>query len=210
MTVTLADFFDLLLIVEGEPDLDRPMNVTGLVGGDVLTSQRARPRWEGTFSLANMTSRKGAQTKGLLADLEVPGATFEMCNPHFIGPAADPLGAGLNGFTPTIEFVSADQKSIKLQGLPSGYQITSGDLISFFDGGAQSYHRIKSDRVATDGTTGLLALVPELRVAPAIGTGVQLVRPVFHAVILPGSVDYGTTRFGNTRGISFSFRQTLR
>jgi hypothetical protein len=144
---------------------------------------------------------------------------FEVYRKNQIGPNADRLGAALSGYSPVLEAVDPGNTQIKIGGLPSGYVLSRGDLLSFsYDGGARrSLHRVVVGRThnqasAFSGHTSLnyLTVTPHVRPGYLLGASVELIRPYCLAMLVPGSVSKGITRNGKTAGMEFQFRQTLR
>ncbi|MBY6138523.1 hypothetical protein KUV26_03665 [Leisingera daeponensis] len=218
--LALSGFMDLLRVQEVRLDLDRPLQMNSLHGGELLTAEVAPPYWRGSIALAPMASRAADEVLTLLAALSVPGRAFEVCHPHRIGPAGDPLGAALSGFAPVIEAVPSNAFSLRLGGLPQGYALSPGDMISFdYDPGTgtrRALHRVVEDRAATTLSafsgyrTGEFEVVPYVRPGAAAGAAVRLVRPACLGVLVPGSVSSGSTRGSVTSGVAFSWRQKLR
>lgn len=207
-----ADFLNRLQVQDVRFFLGRQDQINGLGGGEILKAEVAPALWRGQVMLAPMRSRAMAEFEGLLAYLEAPGRTFLAYKSNQIGPAADPLGAELNGYTPAIHAVDTATSEITLTGLPNTYEISPGDLIGFpYDGNRVALHRyIGGGTAGSLGRTPALQVVPHLRPGATTGTAVRLVRASCVALTVPGGVDYGTTRNGITSGVSFQFQQSLR
>lgn len=219
--LSAADFLDRLPVREVRFDLFRPQAITGLAGGEILRAALAPAYWRGSVALAPMAKRQAAEVQALLHWLEDQGGAFHVHKPHQIGPAADPLGAGLAGFSPLLEAVAGDPRQVKVGGLPQGYEISAGDFLAFdYDVGAttrRALHQVVRGAPAnvasglSDYTqTGFLHVTPHLRPPYATGGAVALVKPSALAVLVPGSVSAGITSHNVTSGMSFEFRQTLR
>lgn len=209
-------FLDLVPAREVKFWLGRQDQHTGLVGGQILSSEVAPPLWRGSVSLPPMKKRAADELVALLEALEVPGRRFEAFKVQQIGPASDPLGVALLGYGPQIlEVDAADPQRIRLQGLPEGYQLQRGDMLSFAydpgNGERRALHRILEGGTASEvGETPYLTLNPAIRPGAAPDTPVDLVKPFCWAGIVPGSVSYGTTTGNVTSGIGFDFQQSLR
>lgn len=208
-----ADFFDL---IPADAVTWAPMDQrqkTGLRGGEILTAEVAPTLWGGSVQLPTMRARRAAQIEAILTALTVPNRAFYARKLSQIGPANDPLGAALTGFDPQIESVAQSTSEIALNGLPVGYELQPGDMLSFSYGAnpvRQAFHRLTQGGTAgVGGITPLMELAPHMRPGALAGADVQLVKPYFKAILVPGSVDYGSTRGGKTSGMSFSFQQTL-
>lgn len=212
--LSYADFFAKLPVTSV---VFRPVDshqITGLGGGDIHRAELAPTRWHGSCELPTMRSRDAARIETLLMGLTVPGRAFFASKLSQIGPASDPLGDAISGYSPKIAEVFEAQSQLRLNGLPPGYQLSSGDLVSFAYGvGPQRYalHRVIDDVTASGaGVSPAFGLLPHIRPDAVVGADVQLVRPFCKAVLLPGSVSYGTTRGGKTFGMGFEFRQSFR
>jgi len=206
-------FFDLLRVQEASLDPGGQVAASGLGGGEILTSEAAPPLWQGSVNLAPMRDRAASGLLALLNALETPGASFYAGKANEIGPDADPDAAALAAATVTLAAVSIGTGQLSLAGLPAGFAIAPGDLLSFGYGAPtrRAMHRAMTAATADGaGTTPLFDVFPAIRPGAAASAGVDLVRPYFKAVIVPGSVSYGATARGIRSGVAFSYRQSLR
>lgn len=214
---TKSEFFDTLPIQDVQLALRRQVQINNLGGGEILQAELAPAIWGGSVALAAMPKRQAAAIQAQLAALEAPGRVFQAYKAHQIGPAEDRLAATLGAASPAIsELDSAAADGLKLDGLPAGYEISAGDFLAFdYDQGTgprRALHQVVVGAVA-DGTGALpdfLRLAPAVRPGALVGTAVELVKPHFLAVLVPGSVSYGITVGNVTSGMRFDFRQTLR
>jgi hypothetical protein len=219
---TKAEFFDLLPIQEVQLRLDRRVQVNNLGGGEILPAELMPAIWVGSVSLPPMPKRRAAEIQALLAALEVPGQVFQAYKAHQIGPADDPLGAGVGGAAPVIgEFHGSDPRLVKFAGMPSGLSLSEGDFLAFdYDPGTgvrRAFHQVVGGQAhaVPDGAGGYTSefftqLVPPVRPGAQLGAAVEFAKPHLLAVLVPGSVGYGITRGNVTSGMQFEFRQTLR
>lgn len=208
------DFLSTLFVQNIQLFIHRQDQMIGLGGGEILKSELAPALWRGAVQLAVMEARPAAAVEALLAMLEVPGRAFEVCSPDLIGPVSDPMGAGLLGFAPTIHAIDEPGSTLRLAGLPIGYEITPGDMLSFSYGTnpvRQALHRfVEGDTASAIGQTAALTVVPHIRPGALVGATVELVRPWCKGVMIPGSVSYGSRVNGITSGLGFQFQQSLR
>lgn len=211
-----AAFLDLVPSLEVKFWLGRQDQHTGLGGGQILSAEVAPPLWRGSVPLPPMKKREADELVALLEALEVPGRRFEAFKVQQIGPASDPLGVGLAGFAPLIYLIdNADPQRLRLSGLPEGYELRRGDMLSFaYDPGngvRQALHRVVDGGIASaSGRTPYLTVNPPIRPGADAETAVDLVKPFCLAGVVPGSVSYGTTKGNVTTGIGFDFQQSLR
>lgn len=194
--------------------INRRDQMTGLGGGEILKAELAPSLWRGAVTLTPMKARSADAIEALIAMLEVPGRAFEACKPNQAGPVGDPLGDGLLGFTPTLHAIDEPGSTVRLSGLPVGYEITPGDMLSFSYGTnpvRQALHRFVEGGAATAvGRTAPMTVVPHIRPGAIVGATVELVRPWCKGVMIPGTVSYGSRVNGITSGLGFQFQQSLR
>lgn len=211
-----AEFFDTLPISEVQLRPMRQVQINNLGGGEILQAEIAPTLWAGSVSLAAMPKRSAARIQARLGALSAPGRSFEAYKAHQIGPDSDRMGAALAGRTIKISAFSVSALGLRLSGLPAGFDVSEGDFLSFEYDPGRGVHRA-FHQVVVGGTANAagtfsadLEVSTPIRPGAAIGAVVQLVRPSLLAVLVPGSVGYGTTVGNTTAGISFEFRQTLR
>jgi hypothetical protein len=212
--LSAAAFLSLLPVQSVRFHCVPSLAATGLSGGDVITSEVAPAMWQGTYALAPMASRQADEVEALLQALQVPGRAFYACKSNQIGPASDPRGLALAVAAVKIGSLDFTGSRLSLQGLPGAFAMRRGDLLSFEYGSgpvARALHRLEASVTANaSGLTGLVSVGPHIEPGAVAGAAVTLIRPTCKAVILPGSVDYGTTSGRITTGVTFSFRQTFR
>jgi hypothetical protein len=126
--------------------------------------------------------------------------TFYVWNPKAQYPQADPKGAVLGSSAVTIYALGGDNKSLRLAGLPVGYQITIGDFLAF-DHGATPVHRCLHQFCASavadsSGRIALTEVAPHIREGATTGLAVSLKKPAAEMMIVPGSYQTQGTRRG--------------
>ncbi len=212
--LALSDLYDLLNIVSVTFDNPGNQEVTGLESGEILKADLAPQLWRGTITLVPMHHNAAEALKAKLSWLRGPGRAFFVSNPAMPGPADDPDGVILDTATPAILSLNADNKRLALDGLPAGYTLSAGDYISFaYDSDPTRYalHRLIEDAAADgNGETAQFEVEPHIREGAATSTAVTLIKPFCKAVIIPGTLDPGTSSTVLTHGIQFDFVQTLR
>lgn len=111
-----------------------------------------------------------------------PGAQF---------PEADPEGALLGTADVQIAALGPTAGGLTLKGLPGGYVISTGDMLSFdFGIGRRALHQVVAGTVASGaGMASELIVHPPLRQGATINTSVALKRPSGEFRILPGSLN---------------------
>jgi hypothetical protein len=212
--LSTADFFDLLPVPSVKFFPKDHRQFTGLGGGEILSAELAPTLWEGRCELPEMRSRDAAVIETQLSVLSQVGASFFAYKKTQIGPRHDPMGDQLDGFSPVVAGVNYGDATLSIGGLPPGYRLAHGDLVSFAYGASPvryGLHRLGAEVVASaDGETPYFSVAPYLRPGLSAGGQITLVKPFCKAVIIPQSINFGDTFGTKTSGISFDFRQTLR
>lgn len=205
-------FADRLPVETVKWRLRRSDELSGLGGGQILASELAPPLWAGEVSLGAVYHDAAAQLQALVETLDGSLRSFYLYAPQLPYPQADPTGALLGAATPTIHTLDANNKAMRLTGLPAGYELTHGDFLAFDYGTPprRAFHRIVED--ATAGGTGITPLFevrPHLRTGVATGLAVTLMKPAAKVFIMPDSFDPGEARGMVTTGMSFQVMQRL-
>ncbi len=210
--MTDTTFFGGLKVTNVMIMLSDPQEISRLGDGSILKASLGAALWAGEASLPSGPHCLQSEAEVRLARLMRAGETLLVYDPRSNGPASDPGGAILGASTPTIHTLDADNRRIRIQGCPPGYQLSVGDWIGWIYGSSPvryAAHRIETAVVADgSGLTPLFAVEPFIRTGVTLGTGVNLIRPPFKAVLT--ATDYGAGRARVSQGPSFSFIQTLR
>jgi len=211
--LTNAQFLGALQVQEVTFRLSHPQEHTRLGDGTVISASLGASLWSGTIRLAQANHPRHAQMEALIALMDQPGATFLCHDPRYVGPASDPSGSILGSRTVTIHSVAGNLRELRITGLPSGYVLSSGDMLAFQYGAnpvRYALHRVVIGGTASStGLSPMLEVVPNLRPGAVTGLTVRLVRPACKARLLP-EPSYGSGRQALSRGASFDFIQTLR
>lgn len=206
-------FFQTLKVSEVTFRDTLPIETTQLADGTVIKASLGAALWRGTVKLAPAYSTDAVAVEAYLSLLQRPGATFFVFDPRRIGPKADPDGTALASAAPQIASINANNRDIALSGLPAGFVISPGDMLSFAYGSSPTryaLHRVVVGATANgSGTTGQFEVSPMIRTGASAGTNVTLVRPYCKAM-MTGDPDYGTGGPLISNGASFDFIQTLR
>jgi hypothetical protein len=184
-----------------------------LADGTIIKASLGATLWSGVIQLAPARNEDAAAIESLLSILQRPGASFFVYDPRRIGPRNDPAGTTIGSASPVIASVNADNRQLALNGLPAGYVLSRGDMLSFsYLASPTRYalHRVVETVTANgSGSTGQFEVTPLIRTGATVGAAVTLVRPFCKAVLRP-SPDYGSSVPLITDGASFEFVQTLR
>lgn len=212
--LTLPQFWHLLPAGKATLDMGETLDVAQTSGGEVLTADLGTALWSGQIDLGKMPSDEAATIRPLINILRRAGTSFLVSDYARAYPRLDPQGLFLGSAVPTILAIGGSYRELSLQGLPGGYPISRGDLLSFTYGTSPlryALHEVVSPVVANgSGQTGLIEVSPPIRPGAAAGAAVQLVYPRCKARLQPGTAKTGTITHTITSDASFSWTQTLR
>lgn len=214
MTITYP--LDLLADWPGWSTLDLAYGdeTSGQAGGQMRLKSLRAPLWTMRASTRDLSPNELRRWKAKLAALENGKKTFWGYDLAAYFPASYP-----NGSWPTGEAFSGDAAisalpstiATRLKGLPAGFEISTGDQVSFAYGAGPSYalHQAMEDVVADGGgVTPAFEVRPPIRQGAAINNVVKVKRPACLMMIVPGSVS--TPANLNARGpISFDAIQVI-
>lgn len=214
--LSLADFYDKLRVAIGSPNwqLMRNDQTSGLGSGQPLSTELASPLWTLPVQLVSMGNDEADQILAMLEMLCHPGRKFFFSNPKREFPAADPTGTILGASTPALHTIAANNRQVRIGGLPNGYKLSAGDMLAFDYGPSgqkrRALHRATETVTASSaGLTPLFEVFPHIRAGALAGDPVYLAKPAILASIVPGSLNPGTADTVNTHGISFDIIQRL-
>ena len=205
--LTRTLFADRLKIAAFRWQLQLFVESSGTALGQVIVNEIAPRRWRAEVELARMPHAEAADIQALV-DALGPSGTFYLHNPAQLGPREDPTGAAVAGLTVAISAVGADNRSLRLAGLPAGYRLRRGDMLHFDYGPSPSrraLHRIVEDATASGaGITGFFEVRPFLKAGVTTGLQVTLVRAAARMMLEPGWFDPGTEGPVLTSGMGFA------
>ena len=208
----LADFWDKLPIQSIVMDLPDRKEINETEGGEVMDADIGSALWQGEVKLGAMTPSEAMDAEVLLDLLRPAGRTFHLYDVHRPAPKYDPTFAIGSGAAVTLTSRNANNREIKLTGLPNGYKLQRGDYLAFsYDAGRIALHRVVSVQVTAPATgeTAWIEVQPSLRPPTTAGQTVWLYKPICMAKIVPASVEKGQRDTWMTRGTSFRFVQSV-
>lgn len=204
-------FFGGLKVASVQWSLSRAQTDTRTRGGEMIRVGSGASLWQGSATLAPAYHRDAAATEALLAELTGPGQSILAYDPRYNGPSYDPTGAILGASTPTIDTLNADNRRMRVTGLPASYELRVGDYIGWQYGSnptRYALHRVTSAATANStGRTPLFSVTPHIRPGAVVGAAVALTRPVCKCLI---TADYGAGAPLITQGARIGLMQTLR
>lgn len=215
MTITtpysLANFADLLKFAKVSFSRKENDEMSGLGSGQILTANLAPKLWIADISLAKVFHSEAMQLQALIEALDGSLGTFYLYNPLAKYPQSDPTGSIFGASTPTIHTLNSDNKRMRVQGLPSTYRLTRGDMISwdYSSGTKRAFHRIVETVTAVAGLTPLFEVRPHIRVGSTTGLAVTLIKPAGKFLMVPDSFRIESNDDLLTSTIQFQAIQTL-
>lgn len=212
--LTLPQFWHLLPAGKATFDMGEALDIAQTTGGEVLTADLGTALWSGQIDLGKMTNDEAAAIRPLINILRRAGTSFLVSDYARAYPRLDPKGLFLGAATPSILALGGSGRELSLQGLPAGYPLSRGDLLSFTYGTnpvRYALHEVVSPIVANGaGQTGLVEVSPPIRPGAATGASIQLVYPRCKARLSPGTAKTGTISHTITSDASLGWTQTLR
>lgn len=186
--------FELMsaLVVTGIAfSLDYGQETSGQAGGQVRVKDLRSPIWRMKVDCSALTVDRLRRVRAIVGGLGGSMGSFYAWDPGAQFPEADPEGALLGTADVQIAALGPTAGGLTLRGLPGGYVISTGDMLSFdFGIGRRALHQVVAGTVASGaGMASELIVHPPLRQGATINTSVALKRPSGEFRILPGSLN---------------------
>jgi hypothetical protein len=170
--------------------------------GRTIVKDMGSPLWRAAYQSRSMRPNELDEWRARLDALENGLQTFKGYATSRCFPITYPNGAGMGVVSGAqVATINANRKSITLKGLPAGFTLKIGDMISI---GAANLHRVQEVATA-DGTgvTGAFEIRPHLWPAPAVNDAVSVQKPHCIMAVVPGSIS-STADLSTGRGtVSF-------
>lgn len=208
--IPLADFLDGLPIRSVVFDLADKRGTTGLGSGEIQDYEIAPRLWTGTVTVGANRTHTIRQVAAKVRRLQGVGATFLVSDQSALTPYS---GDALGGSTPTVHTLDSNNRDLRVQGLPAGYTLQLGDLLTIVQSNHLALHQVMTGTVTADGTglTPLFEVTPHIRPGAAVGDAVKLAPAYCKAMIVPSSVKPAQHNPGKVSGgVQFDFVQVLR
>jgi len=209
----LADFFEGLPIQSFNSDLGEAMEANQTGAGEITTADLGPRLWRNDITIRVGHYADIERVKAKLNLLRQANRSLLVHSMPFMYPQSDPDGSILGASVVTLNTVQVNNREIVLGGLPSGYELTVGDFISWTYGSnpiRYAMHQIVNGDTATGAGLAFVELTPFIHPGYVLGQTVRLIKPIYKAVVLPGSTKTGESRGQMTNGIQFSLIQTFR
>jgi len=215
LILPLDQFWDRLRFRSITFDFPDEQTGSGTGGGEVLRASRGDILWEGKASLVVRRHDQQDQIKALMDEIRHGGAAFFVCDPKRRAPQFDKSGALQGASEAQILSVDEnDRRHLVLGGLPYGFEVSPGDLVSFEYGSNPVRYFLA--RVQQGGTFSGVIPKCRLRVLPFLPSGlvagltVRLRDPICKAVYVPNSYTPIERTPAFDSGFEFNWRQTYR
>ena len=216
--IPLENFFDLIRFTSLDFQLGEAMEVNETAGGEVLAARVGQNLWSGKVSVVQAHYRTQEVIQSKLDLLRRPGASFLIGDRFGQYPQGDPDGSVLGVTAVTVESVQPNNRVLRLQGAPDGYQVSAGDHFSVTYGSSPvkyAYFRVVAGSTFSNTysppRTGDIEVQPFISTSISAGDSVRLVRPHLKAVYVPDTMAGGSRFSVNLQSaIQFSWQQTLR
>jgi hypothetical protein len=208
--LSIATFASKLRIRQVKWGLQDYREFSGMGSGQILEADLAPQLWQGDVTLGEAFHYDSRKIEAMCNAVIRSMGTFYLYDPRTAYPFADRTGAILGASVVKINsLVSA--KALTLKGLPSGYQITAGDYLSWDYGSApvrRAFHEFSEDIVANgSGITGAVEVSPFIRTGAAVDQIVTLIKPAVMCKIKPASLSIESTGNILTSQVTFSVIQ---
>lgn len=183
-----ATFADALKYATVSFRLRRNEEYSGLGSGQILGAQLGPDMWEADVTLARLYHAQAMQVQALIESLDGVINDFYLYNPLTAYPQYDPTGSKLGASVPRLMGVPSG-KTIAMDGVPSGYTLTRGDMLSFDYGSGpvkRALHRVVETRVAnSSGVLAAFEVRPHIRTGAADNAIVTLIKPSAKMIMVP-------------------------
>lgn len=201
--VPAAEFAALLHVRSVRWSLREFIETSGTGSGQFLTAEIAPPKWVAEITTAPMAINDALRARALIRRIGAHG-TFLLFDPDTPHPVYDPKGEINEGFTVTVAGVT--ETTLRLQGLPAGYELHWGDKIGINYGSSplrRALFEVCEDLAANgSGVTPVFEVNPPPKIGITAGSAVNLRRPTAMMKFL--TYDAGGSDLHIDQGMSFT------
>jgi len=165
-------------------------------GGDTLVKARGTPLWNLSATSRTLKPNELDYWRARLESLDEGkrpfwGYSLSRCYPIAYPNGSWPTGSSFDGVSATIGTLGTNNKSLSLAGLPSGFVLKVGDMLSFeyTDTPRYALHRVQEAATASSGgTTDEFEVRPFIQSGAVTTTPVRLYQPRCLMMLVPGSI----------------------
>jgi hypothetical protein len=178
-------------------------------GGQVQVVELGPTVWSMKYETTPMNETMGAAWEAWFSSLRGGRRLFKAWHPYRRYGLAYPSGGPL-AFSGdcTLAAIGVGLDTVTLSGLPAGYVLSPGDLMSWqHAANSQALHRVVEGATASAGGGATVTVEPTVRPSPG-STAVALVKAWCHAVVDPSSIEVRWS-VGRHATVRFAAVQTL-
>lgn len=165
-------------------------------GGTTFVKDLGSPLWRGSWVTRSLAPNLLDEWRARLDALENGMGTFigyshSRCYPIAYPNGTWPSGGAFDGTSATVFALGGDNKSLRVDGLPAGFQLRVGDMIQIKRGSTERRDLYRVQEVATAdgvGVTPSFEVRPHLWPGVAVDDAVSVKRPWCRMAIVPGSI----------------------
>ena len=209
--LTRANLADLLPIETVEWSLGEDQELSNLGSGEVLAADLGPRLWSADCATTPADIDTIEALRARLNALDGAINSFYLFDPRRPNPATDPTGALLGSSTVTIQSIETNRKEMTLAGLPAGFVLPAGTLLSVTAGSPSRtalLQLVAAVTASSGGVAGPVEVRPHLRPWIASTQAVTLLKPVAKVKLVPRSTSV-TQVSSVLHRLRFSARQTL-
>ncbi|QMV02569.1 hypothetical protein GHV40_14250 [Devosia sp. D6-9] len=168
------------------------------------------PLWQASFSSRLLSPNELDHWRARLDVLEnglmtFTGYSLSRCFPIAYPKGSWPTGEAFDGVSSEIHTLGANNKSLRVTGLPQGFRFSIGDMIQITTATGRKYlFRVDETAMADSfGLTTTFEVRPHFPVGVSIGDTVSVKRPGVPMVLMPGSISSSADPRNGRGSISF-------
>jgi hypothetical protein len=206
MTVSLANLADLLPITSVVWDERRNDVLSGTGDSRVWPAELADQLWSAEVTVWPDYIENIKPLVARIRALRGPQESFWLYDPTSMYPVMDPTGSIVGSSNVQIHTIGAGNASLRLKGLPAGYQLKWADKGQATYATSRNFFFEMNADVTADGSgiTPEFAIYPNCPIGLAVNDAVNLKKPACKMFIFPGSFHPGTSENIMTSGMKFT------
>lgn len=208
---TISDFAALLRFAKVSFRLTDDDLISGLGNGQILSASLFPRLWTANVTLSKFTHKQALQIQAKIEGLDGARGNFHLFNPLAQYPQSDPTGSILGASTVQISSLNGNNKAMRLKGLPVGYVLTVGDMLSYTYASTRKalLRVIETVPAGGGGVTDEFEVRPRIPTGSAVNDTVQLVRPFAKFFMVPDSLQVESDDNLITTAIAFTAMQRV-
>lgn len=166
--------------------------VSGLANGALIAKELRPTYWRARLACDRLTHDQAMAIMAIIGSLQGSINTLYVWNPLKQYPVTDPDGSILGSSNVQINALGPVANDLSLKGLPAGFVLSRGDMLSFVWGTTHvALHQVVDETVTANGS----GVTPTFKVAPYILSGaavdavVTLKRSYMESRLVPNGYD---------------------